>query len=245
MRADVFGAPIDVIDLSEGIDRVHQWGNSHQSKAINFCNVHSVVTARESAEFAEVLRRGDLNFPDGGPVAAWIRKKTKGSQKRVSGPDFMLQYLEAARRWSERIYLYGGTQQILDNLEAELKNRFPWVDIVGKYSPPFNSEAHIESIEQIEKINDSGANTLWVSLGCPKQETWLSLHHGKIDCAMLGVGAAFPLISGDIPRAPKWMRENSLEWLYRLWKEPKRLFNRYLNTNLKFVLLWIKNAWIN
>lgn len=237
MRILVHKTPINIIDPNEGIKQVESWARRRESKVINFCNVHSIVTASESSEFANALDSGDLNFPDGGPIAAWIQKKYKVVQNRISGPDFMIDYLEASRGRREKIYLYGNTESVLMKLMHKIKKDYPWVEVVGTYSPPF---VELDAISQeneawISEVNRSGVNTFWVSLGCPKQELWMALHKNKINCPLLGVGAAFPFIAGEISRAPRWMRENSLEWIFRLYCEPRRLFSRYFYTNLKFL----------
>lgn len=239
MRVVVHQTLFDVIDLVEGAKQVEYWGRKYESRTINFCNVHSVVTASEQIDFAEALELGDLNFPDGGPIASWIRKKYKIKQARISGPDFMLHYLETAKGRREKIYLYGNTNIVLKQLKKKINENYPWIEIVGTYSPPLMESPSLESDALISEINNSGVNTLWVSLGCPKQEVWIALHKNIIKCPMLAVGAAFPFIAGELSRAPKWMRENSLEWVYRLYCEPRRLFSRYLYTNLRFIKLYI------
>lgn len=239
MRVLVHKTLINIIDLKQSINQVEHWGYRHESKTVNFCNVHSVVTASEFVEFSKVLNLGDLNLPDGGPIASWIQRKYKIKQKRISGPDFMLNYLESAKFRREKIYLYGNTDLVLEKLIAKIKENFPWIEIVGAYSPPFIDAPFEEDDEWISGVNGSGANTLWVSLGCPKQELWMALHKDKINCPMLGVGAAFPLIAGEIARAPQWMRENSLEWAYRLFREPRRLALRFFYTNLIFLIFFV------
>ncbi|WP_251369564.1 WecB/TagA/CpsF family glycosyltransferase [Polynucleobacter sp. AP-Elch-400A-B2] len=223
------------------ITQVARWGQAHESRAINFCNVHSIITASESVEFSQALNRGDLNLPDGAPIAGFVKKKYGVKQRRISGPDFMVEYFHAAKKWHEKIYLYGNTESVLKKLIQKIHKDFPWIEIVGHYAPPYCAVAQQEENKWIAEINNSKANTLWVSLGCPKQELWLALHKDKINCAMLAVGAAFPLIAGEIPRAPQWMREHSLEWAYRLYREPRRLIGRYFYTNLCFLLFILKD----
>lgn len=241
MKVLVNCTPIDVIDIKAGIEQVAQWGQAHESRVVNFCNVHSIVTASQSNEFAKALSEGDLNLADGAPIAKWITNKHKLKQLRISGPDFMGEYFIAAKGWKEKIYLYGNTEAVLSKLIVEINKSYPWIEIVGSYAPPYREGAQLESASWISEINESGANTLWVSLGCPKQELWQALHKRKIRCVMLAVGAAFPLMAGHIPRAPKWMQEHSLEWLYRLYQEPSRLIGRYVSTNIRFGLFLLRD----
>ena len=244
MRVRVHCTPIDVINIKEGIAQVAQWGQAHESRAVNFCNVHSIVTASQSKVFAKSLSEGDLNLADGAPIARWVSKKRGLKQLRISGPDFMVGYFNAAKDWKEKIYLYGNTEAVINMLIIEIHKSYPWIEVVGSYAPPFREEARQESSIWISEVNDSGANTLWVSLGCPKQELWQALHKQKIKCVMLAVGAAFPLMAGNIPRAPKWMREYSLEWLYRLYQEPGRLMGRYLSTNIRFSFFLLRDFFV-
>ena len=107
--------------------------------------------------------------------------------------------------------------------------------IAGSYSPPFRKLTGEEDCMVMKMINDAQPDFIWVGLGAPKQEYWMAEHHGKIDGFMVGVGAAFDYIAGNINRAPMWMQRCNLEWLYRLIQDPKRLFKRYVETNTKFI----------
>jgi len=244
MRVRVQCTLIDVITIKESIAQVARWGQAYESRAVNFCNVHSIVTASQSKAFAKSLSEGDLNLADGGPIARWVSKRCGREQVRISGPDFMAEYFNAAKGWKEKIYLYGNTEVVINKLIIEIQKSYPWIEVVGSYAPPYREEAQQESSTWISEVNVSGANTLWVSLGCPKQELWLALHKQKIKCVMLAVGAAFPLLAGDIPRAPKWMREYSLEWFYRLYQEPGRLMGRYVSTNFRFAIYLLKDYFV-
>ena len=116
-----------------------------------------------------------------------------------------------------------------------LEREHPNVQIAGMYSPPFRTLSEEEDREIVCKINESGADFVWVGLGAPKQETWMAAHQGKVTGFMVGVGAAFDYLAGNIQRAPQWMQKCNLEWFYRLIQDPKRLFKRYLHTNTKFI----------
>ena len=122
-------------------------------------------------------------------------------------------------------------------LEQKLKERYPHLQIAGMVSPPFRSLSAEEDAAEVEKINASGADIIWVGLGAPKQENWMYDHRDKVRGVMIGVGAGFDYHAGNIKRAPMWMQKLSLEWLYRLMQDPKRLFKRYLVTNTRY--LWL------
>lgn len=136
-----------------------------------------------------------------------------------------------------RHYFYGSTEETLKKLRDKLQEKYPNINIVGMYSPPFRTLTEEEDNEIIKNINNTEADIVWVGLGAPKQEIWMNNHKNKIKGLMIGVGAGFDYHAGNIKRAPKWMQKCSLEWLYRLLQDPKRLFKRYFRTNTKFIKL--------
>ncbi|MCZ4304589.1 WecB/TagA/CpsF family glycosyltransferase [Zoogloeaceae bacterium G21618-S1] len=234
--ARVLSAPIDVLSWGDAIGRIQHWGDAHESRYVCITNVHSVVTAGQDAVFGRVVREADMATPDGAPVAWMLRKLGFAGQDRINGPDLMLKYCEAAAQRGEAIYLFGGAPETLEKLQAVLRTRFPGLVIAGAHSPPFRALTDEEDADIVSDINASGAGTVWVSLGCPKQEKWMAAHRGRINAVMIGVGAAFDYHAGTIQRAPLWMQRNGLEWLHRLASEPGRLWKRYLVTNTLFVL---------
>lgn len=177
----------------------------------------------------------DMSTPDGAPIAWMLRRLGYPAQERINGPDLMLHYCAHAERTGESVFLYGGRIETLLLLEQRLKEKFPELRIAGRYSPPFRKLTEEEDRQVTEKINSSGAATVWVGLGCPKQEQWMAEHRGAINAVMIGVGAAFDYHAGTLRRAPVWMQQNGLEWLHRLCKEPSRLWKRYLLTNTLFL----------
>jgi N-acetylglucosaminyldiphosphoundecaprenol N-acetyl-beta-D-mannosaminyltransferase len=232
----VLDTPIDAVDSDIAVQKIIQWAHHRESRAVYFCNVHSLVTARIDSTFAQVLCNADLALPDGAPVAWVQRLRGAHSQKRISGPDLMWDYFRSVVGSEQSIYLYGAREDTLDALKANLCLAFPKLKIAGSYSPPFRSLTESEEAAIVSEINSSGAGTVWVSLGCPKQEKWIHAHRDKINAVMLGVGAAFDFHAGTCRRAPTWMRENGFEWLYRLIQEPSRLWRRYLLTNSLFII---------
>lgn len=233
----VLKANIDAVSWDDALARVSGWAARHESRYVCICNAHSVVTAGMDPAFNRVVREADMATPDGAPVAWMIRKLGYPGQERINGPDLMWRYCElAARRSGESVYLYGGTSETLEILQRTLARSFPSLRIAGAESPPFRKPTEEEDAATVERINASGAGTVWVSLGCPKQETWMAAHRGRINAVMIGVGAAFDYHAGTIQRAPKWMQNAGMEWLHRLCSEPRRLWRRYLVTNTLFVL---------
>jgi N-acetylglucosaminyldiphosphoundecaprenol N-acetyl-beta-D-mannosaminyltransferase len=238
--ARVLGVPIDVIDWATATARIRLWAAAFESRYVCICNAHSVVTASDDPIFSAAVSLADMATPDGAPVAWVMRKLGFSGQQRINGPDLMWKYCASVEQFGESIYLYGSTRHTLDLLQQRLVREFPRLRIAGAESPPFRSPTAQEDAATVERINASGAGTVWVSLGCPKQELWMGSHRGRINAVMVGVGAAFDYHAGTIRRAPLWMQETGLEWLHRLWSEPRRLWRRYLVTNTRFILLATK-----
>ena len=234
--APVLGVPIDVITSAQAVDRIADWAQRRESRVVCICNAHSVVTAAQDPRFMGVLQRADLATPDGAPVAWMLRRQGARGQPRVSGPDLMLDYCAHAAANGQSLYLLGSTPDTLARLQQRLLLRWPALRIAGAVSPPFPPLGADEDMQIVQAINASGAGTLWVSLGCPKQEHWMDAHRGRVQAVMVGVGAAFDFHAGSVARAPQWMRKHGLEWLHRLASEPRRLWRRYAITNTAFIL---------
>ncbi|RZL03512.1 MAG: glycosyltransferase [Rubrivivax sp.] len=226
---------IDATSWDEAVKRIADWGAEHQSRYVTLCNVHSVVTGSQSARFSTVINGADMALPDGAPVAWALRKEGFTQQERISGPDLMLRCLAEIERRGQSVYFYGSGDETLAKLQTRMMARFPKLKIAGMASPPFRKLTEQEAAEYTQKINDSGAHVVFVGLGCPKQEVWMSEHRGTVKAVMVGVGAAFDYHAGTLRRAPVWMQQRGLEWLYRFVCEPRRLARRYLETNSVFV----------
>lgn len=199
-------------------------------------NVHTTVTAYQNPDYLAVQNGGILAIPDGGPLSSTGRKRGYGKMQRVTGPDYMQKVLTLGLSKGWRHFFYGGTQETLDILSRVLPERYPGIQIAGMYSPPFRSLSEEEEQEIIEKINGENPDFVWVALGAPKQEVWMRDHQGKLHGLMVGVGAAFDFEAGNIQRAPMWMQNHNLEWLYRLVQDPRRLFKRYFVTNTVYLI---------
>ena len=232
---------IDTVDWAEALHRLTRWGQGHVSAYVTICNVHVVASAYMDPDYSKIINNSDMATPDGAPVAWYLRRLGVQGQERINGPDLMWRYCELTLNQSRvdggvpSIYLYGGKQETLDVLQSTLREKFPQLVIAGSCSPPFRPLTPEEDQKIIDDINTSGAGVVWVSLGCPKQERWMAEHKGKIHAVMVGVGAAFDYHAGTLKRAPLWMQKSGLEWTYRFFKEPRRLWKRYLVTNTIFV----------
>lgn len=231
----ILGCFINAGSWRHVINRIHRWSAARESRYVCICNVHSLVTSRQDAVFRNTLLNADMATPDGMPIAWMLRQLGFPTQQRINGPDLMWNYCRLAERIHESIFLYGSTQKTLDDLQRRLRISFPKLVIAGTFSPPYRRLNDKEDNEITTLINSSGARVVFVSLGCPKQELWMAAHRGKINAVMIGVGAAFDYHAGTIKRAPLWMQHYGLEWLHRLYSEPRRLWKRYLVTNSIFI----------
>lgn len=199
-------------------------------------NVHSLVVAQESRLYRAALSHATLSVPDGMPVVWLLRAKGYPIKDRVYGPDLMLLLCEEAAKRGWRCFLYGGAPGVPEQLKDVLEQRFPGLNIVGTYSPPFRPLTAEEDAEVCRMINAAKPDILWVGLGSPKQDIWMYEHRDTLNVSVMhGVGAAFDFLTGRVKQAPRWMMNVGLEWLFRLFQEPRRLWKRYTITNLKFV----------
>lgn len=198
-------------------------------------NVHTTVMSYKDGKYCEVQNGGVLAIPDGGPLSTVGRSRGYKTMERIAGPDYMKLVLLASVKKGYRHYFYGSTVDTLEKMRRNLETKYPTIQIAGMYSPPFRSLTTEEDANDIKRINASNADFVWVGLGAPKQEWWMAEHQGKIRGFMVGVGAGFDYLAGNISRAPEWMQRMNLEWIYRLMQDPRRLFKRYVQTNISFI----------
>ena len=199
-------------------------------------NVHTTVMAFDNKDYLNVQNNSILSIPDGGPLSSVGRKRGYIEMQRTTGPDLLDEILKISAEKKYKHYFYGSTNETLDKLQNEIKKKYGDVYIVGKYSPPFRTLTKEEDLQIVDNINKANPDFVWVGLGAPKQENWMYEHQNKVNALMIGVGAAFDYLAGNIKRAPMWMQKLNLEWLYRLMQDPVRLFSRYLYTNIKFII---------
>jgi len=219
------------------VEYISNWAKAHESRYICAANVHMLMEAYDSVDYAQIVNAADLVTPDGMPLVWMLRLKGQRDQQRVYGPTLMLHVLEAAARENIPVGFYGSSPEVLQSLLVIMKDRFPNLKVAYSFSPPFRDMTPDEDASAVNEINQSGARILFVGLGCPKQEEWMAEHRGKVNAVMLGVGAAFDFYAGVKSQAPSWMQKIGLEWFYRLLTEPRRLWWRYLYHNPRFIFL--------
>lgn len=237
---NILGVNINVTNMNKTVDYICSNIDILKGNYICVSNVHTTVMSYENEEYRNIQNSGAMALPDGGPLSFVSRKRGFKGAERVTGPDLMLEIFKISKEKNLKHYFYGSTQQTLDELKDKLFNKYPDIEIVGMYSPPFRKLTREEDYRVIKEINDSNADFIWIGLGAPKQEVWMYEHKNKINGLMIGVGAGFDYHAEKINRAPEWMQRYSLEWLYRLLQDPKRLFKRYVETNTKFIYYLVK-----
>lgn len=235
VRIRVLGAPIDVATWRESLNRIAGWVRRKEQRVVVTCNVHSVVTSRHDRVLFDAIESADLSTADGMPVAWFLSILRRKRQERIAGPDLMWHYCGEAAGRGEKVLLFGSTRRTLDLLSDRLRRDFPGLQVVDTIAPPWGEWSDELEDALIERINASGAQVVFVGLGCPKQEIWMARQRGRIAAVMVGVGAAFDFHAGTVRRAPLWMQKSGLEWTWRLWREPRRLVGRYVRTNLSFL----------
>ena len=235
-KSPVLGVNYTTATISEVAGYLIRHAEELAGEYICFSNVHTTVMAADDPEYREILNHSALTFPDGMPVAKKIRENGFSEAERVAGPDLMEALFKKSMGTGRKHYFYGSSEKTIAALEKNLKEKYPWMEIVGMVSPPFRALTEEEDDAAVAAINESGADFVWIGLGAPKQEKWMNAHRGKIHGVMLGVGAGFDFHAGTIRRAPSLIRRLGLEWFYRLLQNPGRLLKRYFITNTKFLI---------
>lgn len=239
-KVNLLSIPVSTGPYDEYVNHIIDSAITKKKEYTCLANVHMLIEAYKNKDFANVVRNAKIVTPDGKPLT-WALLMLYGiRQDRVAGVDLLTDLLSVADDKNLSVYFYGGTKDIIDKTKRYLSVNFPNLKLAGTCSPPFRCLTKEEEEETILEINQSGADLVFVALGCPKQEKWMFSMQGKINAVSVGIGAALPVMVGLYKRAPKWVRDAGFEWLYRLMQEPKRLFKRYAVTNSFFLYLLIK-----
>jgi N-acetylglucosaminyldiphosphoundecaprenol N-acetyl-beta-D-mannosaminyltransferase len=234
---EVVEAPVTALPFDSQIQIILAWAKERMSKFVCVANTHMIVEAHHSPQFKNVLHLADLVTPDGMPLVWMMKLLGIRNQNRVAGMDILEALCEEATLQNLSVFFVGSQDDILNRIRLRLEKDFPNLRIAGMESMPFRPLLKEEDESILEQIKASGASIIFVSLGCPKQELWMAQHRGRLPAVMIGLGGVFPVYAGIQKRAPQWVRENGLEWLYRLIQEPKRLWKRYGSTIPVFVFL--------
>lgn len=237
--ANVLGVKVSAVNIPMALDVLDGWIKERKGNHyVTITGVHGVMESQRDPRIREMHNRADMVTPDGMPLV-WLNKQQGHKHvDRVYGPDLMLAVCEKGVKEGYKHFFYGGAPEIPGLLKEKLTEKFPGMEVVGTYSPPFRPLTEEEDAEICQMIDDSGADIVWIGLSTPKQEKWMTAHMGKIQApVMIGVGAAFDFHAGRKSQAPHWMQRSGLEWFYRLVTEPRRLWKRYLINNPVFIAL--------
>jgi N-acetylglucosaminyldiphosphoundecaprenol N-acetyl-beta-D-mannosaminyltransferase len=231
---------LSAMSLLDARDRVLNWVRSGQRHYVNVCTADTMVQCFDRPALAKIVQESGMATTDGMPLV-WLARRFGFKQAtRVYGPDLMLELCRATAGSEHPYshYFYGATEETLDKLRANLLEEFPDLRIAGMYAPPFRPLTDDEKRSVVDRINAAGADIVWCGLGTPKQDYWVAEFRPLLQAsAMLAVGAAFDFHARRIRQAPRWMMEAGLEWLFRLYIEPRRLWRRYIIGNPRFILL--------
>ena len=236
-HCEILKTNINVTNMSDTIKYIGGHLDDLRGKYICVSNVHTTVMSYENEEYRKIQNSAAMALPDGAPLSSYSRRRGYKQAQRVTGPDLMLELFAVSREKGYRHYFYGATEETLQSMRKVIERDYPGMEIAGMYAPPFRTLTPQEDAGIVEKINNSRPDFIWIGLGAPKQEEWMYQHMGQLQGVLIGVGAGFDYLAGYIKRAPHWMQKMSLEWLYRLLQDPRRLWRRYFTSNVKFICL--------
>ncbi|HEX4486785.1 MAG TPA: WecB/TagA/CpsF family glycosyltransferase [Terriglobales bacterium] len=237
-KKNILGVMVDAVNYEQALALILDAARNRRPCSVSALAVHGVMTGALDAEHRYRLNHLDLLVPDGQPVR-WAMNLLYRTElrERVYGPQLTLNLCQAAAEAGLPIYFYGSTPEILKDLESNLRKSRTEIRIVGSEPSLFRQLTEQESAELAERVKNSGAALLFVGLGCPRQEVFAFEFRDRVSIPIIAVGAAFPFIAGSLAQAPRRFQDYGLEWLFRLWVEPARLWRRYLILNPVYVLM--------
>jgi len=234
-RLPILGVGINYGSRAAILDELLRLSDHHTSAYACFVNVHMVMEANRHPDFFAMINGSDFNCPDGLPIAKGVGWFHAINQPQIAGPDTLPHLLELAHLTGKRIFVLGSTEKVLEAFTRKAQSEYGDDLIAGTLSPPFRPLTPEEDEAIVQQINETKADMIFVALGCPKQEKWMHTHRGRVHGCMFGLGYAIPVYAGIESRAPRWMIEWGLEWVFRLSSDPRRLFKRYVQTNSSFL----------
>ena len=235
---DILGTPIAITDLAGTTTHLLHRIAARRGGYVCLRDVHGIMLARSDPELRAIHSDAAMNLPDGMPLVHVARRRGHRAIGRVAGTDLVEALADAGRGAGLRHYFYGGKPGVAENMAAALTRRFPGLVVAGCASPPFGEVDDVTTAQALAAIITARADVVWVGLSTPRQERWMHRHHRALPgMTLIGVGAAFDFITGEVRRAPRWMQRATLEWLHRLLSEPSRLWRRYLVLAPRFAWL--------
>ncbi len=236
-RFNVLGVGVNDTTIQNAITTILDWIENSEKRYICVTGVHGVMESQRDRTLLNIHNQSGLTVPDGMPLVWLGRLYGHTHIERIYGPDLMVEVCKKSIDYGYRHFFYGGNTGVADELAQFLKKRFPGLKIAGTFTPPFRPLNKNEEKELILQVANSEPHFFWVGLSTPKQERFMAEFLPKLNTrVMIGVGAAVDILSGRIKDAPDWMKNSGLQWLFRLYKEPHRLWKRYLYNNSLFIL---------
>lgn len=234
-RVDIIGVPISVVNMNIMTNFIEN--NLHEIKGEYICasNAHTTVMAHEDKNYLKVQTDSIISMPDGKPLSIIGRKKGYKEMDKTTGTNFMENMFTNKKLKNCKHYFYGNSKENLEKMIENIKINYPELHICGYEPSIFRELSETEINELADRINKSEADFVWVGIGAPRQEILMNRMRKKTNSIMVGVGGAFNIFAGVVNNAPKFIQKIGMEWFYRLIKEPRRLFKRYLVTNSKFI----------
>jgi N-acetylglucosaminyldiphosphoundecaprenol N-acetyl-beta-D-mannosaminyltransferase len=235
-KASILGVQTDAQRFDQAIDQLQDWATDSKGRYVCTCPVYTLMMCRENPLVMRAVNGADMVTADGMPVVWVQRRRGHKEAERVYGPDVMEALLARTADTNIKHYFWGGLPGVADTLVQRMKAQHPTLKVAGTYSPPVSAVGDTPDSAVVERLNDSGADVIWVGLGSPKQDIWMMRYRPALRAPLLiGVGAAFDMLAGVKSQAPRWMQRSGLEWVFRLAQEPRRLGRRYLVYNPLFV----------
>jgi N-acetylglucosaminyldiphosphoundecaprenol N-acetyl-beta-D-mannosaminyltransferase len=232
----VLGVNVSTAGMGGTLDALAAMVAERRPGYVTFAGVHGVMESQRDPGLRDVYNSAAVVCADGMPLVWAARQAGVAGAERVYGPDVLLEVMARSVAAGWRHYLYGAGPGVADQLADRLRARYPGVDIVGTHTPPFRPLQAAERADVVAAINAAAPDFVWISLSCPKQERLMADLRPDLDApVLLGVGAAFDMHAGLLRQAPPVIQRCGLEWAYRLWREPRRLWRRYLRNNPAFV----------
>jgi len=222
-----------------------QIANSEKSPFVFACaNPHSLVVAQSDSSFRKALNSASATVSDGSGTSIVSNILNINIGPRITGHDFFEMTMNMLNEINGRVYFFGSSEHVLDEIKTQLKSHYPNIILAGVLSPPFREWSEEENQQMIQEINNSSPDVLWVGMTAPKQEKWIQENRNSLTIPVIGaIGAVFDFFAGTYPRAPKWATKLGLEWLFRLIKEPKRMWKRnFISTPLFLYYCFIQHV---
>ena len=235
----ILGVSLDNLSMGEILGQIRDFVQEGRPRTIFTPNVDFLMLARHDPEFLQILNAADLSICDSVPLLWASRLLGTPLKARVAGSDLFAAACELAAREGYRVYFLGAAPGVAARAAQILTGRYSRLKVVGAYAPPMGFNGNeLESRNIVEMIRNARPDILFVGLGTPKQERWIYRYRDELEVPVsAGVGAAFDFVTGVQRRAPLWIQRIGLEWLFRLYQEPRRLWRRYLVRDSQFVFL--------